>query len=119
MPLPTTPDSWLEQFDLPASPFGTGRGNYELYEEDDAFTLSVEMPGFDTDDISVAWDEGVLNISAEREDDQRGEFRTYHQRFRFPSEVDADAITAEYTNGVLEVTLPTEATITGREIEVQ
>ncbi len=119
MALPTTPSSWFEQFDLPDSLFGAGRDDYELYEEDDAFVLSVELPGFEPDDISVAWDDGVLNIGAE-DDDGQGQYRTYHRGFRFPKQVSDDEITAEYTNGVLEVRLPIEGTaISGREIPVQ
>jgi HSP20 family protein len=120
MPLPTTPDSWFEQFDIPNQLFGAGRSDYELYEEEDGFVLTVELPGVDPDDISLAWDSGVLNIGAENTDEEREQRRTYHRRFRFPKQVAADDITAEYTNGVLEVFLPIEeVTVSGREIPVQ
>ena len=122
MALPrSTPSSWVQDAEFPSQLFGRGADDYQLYEEDGEFVLSVELPGFDTDDISVAWDDGVLNIGAERTDDQRGQRKTYHRRFRFPKHVDDDDITAEYTNGVLEVSLPIEAgaTASGREIAVQ
>ncbi|MEF8872704.1 MAG: Hsp20/alpha crystallin family protein, partial [Haloarculaceae archaeon] len=95
--------------------------DYELYEEDDEFVLSVEMPGFDPAEIEVTWDDGVLNIAGEHEDEQRGERKTYHRRFRFPKQVDDDGISAEYNNGILEIRLPveTDATTRGKEIEVQ
>nr|WP_276304018.1 Hsp20/alpha crystallin family protein [Halomarina sp. PSR21] len=72
-------------------------------------------------EISVSWDDGVLNIAAEHEDDQRGQRKTYHRRFRFPKSVEDEEVTAKYTNGVLEIRLPVEtgAPVTGREIEVQ
>ena len=101
MALSTGPtSSWMQSLDFPSRLFETGSNDYELYEEDDEFVLSVEMPGFDPEEISVSWDSGVLNIAAEHED---------------------DAITAEYTNGILEVRLPvlTGATVSGTEIEVQ
>ncbi len=122
MALPTRPaSSWLQGTDFPSRLFETGRNDYELYEEDDEFVLSVEMPGFDPEEIDVSWDDGVLNVAAEHEDDKRGERRTYHRRFRFPKGVDDDGITAQYTNGILEVRLPvtTGATARGKEIEVQ
>ena len=121
MALPTSPtDSWMQSLDFPSRLFGTGRNDYELYEEDDEFVLSVEMPGFDPEEISVSWNDGVLNVAAEHEDEARGQRKTYHRRFRFPKDVDDDAITAEYTNGVLEVRLPvtTGAAVTGTEIEI-
>lgn len=122
MALPTGPtSSWLQSTGFPSRLFETTRNDYELYEEDDEFVLSVEMPGFDPEEISVAWDDGVLNVAAEHEDDHRGERKTYHRRFRFPKNVDEEAISAQYTNGILEVRLPVVrgATVSGREIEVQ
>ncbi len=120
MALPTTAfNPWQSGIDFANRLFG-GMDDFELYEEDDAFVLSVEMPGFDAADIDVVWDDGVLNISADREDTERGRQRTYHRRFRFPKEIDDDAVTANYTNGVLEVHLPAEeGTLTGRQIELE
>lgn len=117
----TAPSSWIQGTDLPSQLFGTGREDYELYEEDGEFVLTVEMPGFETEEISVAWDDGVLNIAAEHEEKTREHRKTYHRRFRFPKRIDDEEITAEYNNGVLEVRLPAEtgATVTGREIDVQ
>ena len=122
MALPSTPaSSWLESTGFPSRLFESGRNDYELYEDDDEFVLSVEMPGFDPEEITVAWDDGVLNIAAEHEDDQRGQRKTYHRRFRFPKSVDDETISAEYNNGILEVRLPviTGATTRGKEIEIQ
>lgn len=121
MALPRNPaTSWLQGMDMPSRLFEYGRDDYELYEEDDQFVLTVEMPGFDTDEITVSWDDGVLNIAAEHESEERNQRKTYHRRFRFPKHVDDEAISAEYTNGVLEVRLPIEqgAIVSGREIEV-
>ncbi len=113
--------SWTQGLDLPSRLFETGSTDYELFEEDGEFVLSVEMPGFDPESISVSWDEGVLNIAAEHEDTQRGRRRTYHRRFRFPKSIDDEEIAAEYNNGILEVRLPilADATVSGTEIEVQ
>ncbi|AAG20865.1 MULTISPECIES: Hsp20/alpha crystallin family protein [Halobacterium] len=122
MPLPTgSTSSWLQNSGFPSRLFETGRNDYELYEEDDEFVLSVEMPGFDPEEITVSWDEGVLNIAAEHEDETRSQRKTYHRRFRFPKNVEDDDIEAQYNNGILEVRLPvlTGATTRGKQIEVQ
>jgi HSP20 family protein len=121
MALPRTPSSWIQELDFPSQLFETGSTDYELYEEDDEFVLTVEMPGFDPDEITVTWDAGVLNIAAEHVEDDRGQRKTYHRRFRFPKTVDDEDIWAEYTNGILEVRLPIEmdAAVTGTEIEVE
>ena len=111
----------MQSLDFPSRLFETSRNDYELYEEDDEFVLSVEMPGFDPEEIDVSWDDGVLNIAGEHEDDRRGERRTYHRRFRFPKTVDDDGIEAQYTNGILEVRLPVQSgsQVSGKEIEIQ
>ncbi|MEZ3117108.1 Hsp20/alpha crystallin family protein [Halobaculum sp. MBLA0147] len=122
MALPSTPtSSWMESFDLPNRLFETGSDDYRLYEEDGEFVLSLDLPGYDPAEIDVTWDEGVLNVAANREDDQRNERRTYHRRFRFPKAVEADDITASYDNGVLDVTLPVEtgAAARGERIPIE
>ena len=123
MPLPANPgSSWMQGLEFPSQIFGeTGGTDYELYEEDDEFVLTIELPGFDRDEMSLAWDDGVLNVSAEHVDESRGRRRTYHRRFRFPKGVDEDGIAASYRNGVLEVTLPlaNEAAATGTPIPIE
>jgi len=122
MPLPTSPtDNWMQGMDFPSRLFGDRRSDYELYEEDGEFTLSVELPGFDREEIDLAWDEGILNVAAEHVDEDRGQQKTYHRRFRFPKDVDDDAISASYTNGVLEVTLPLreETAARGKTIPIE
>nr|WP_094523698.1 MULTISPECIES: Hsp20/alpha crystallin family protein [unclassified Halorubrum] len=119
--MPTPTSSWTQGFDFPNRLFETGGNDYELYEEEDEFVLSIELPGFDPEEITASWDDGVLNVAAEREDEQRGMRRTYHRRFRFPKTVDEEAIDASYQNGILSVRLPVvvDAAMTGTEIEIE
>ena len=121
---PMTPSTWRRSLDLPSRLFGEdglGGDDYELYEEDGEFVLTVDMPGFDRDEIAVAWNDGRLTVSAEHVDEHRDRQRTYYRRFRFPKEVEEDDIVAEYSNGVLEVRLPIAAGIgiEGKEIPVE
>ena len=111
---PTNPSSWRQSLDVPSRLFGegyTGSDDYDLYEEDDAFVLSIDAPGFDREEIDLTWDRGVLNVAAEHVDKERGRKRTFHRRFRFPKDVDTEGIDAAYRNGVLEVTLPIQQDI--------
>jgi HSP20 family protein len=121
MALPTSPNTWTQSLDLPSRLFGTGGDDYELYEEEGAFVLSVEMPGFDPAEIDLNWYDGRLNVAAERVDEGRNRKRTDHRTFRLPKDIDEDAIGATYENGALEVTLPIEAgeVEKGVTIEVQ
>lgn len=110
----------MQNLDTPSRLFGDGN-DYELFEEDDEFVLTVEMPGFEREEIDLAWDDGVLNVAAEHVDDSRGRKKTYHRRFRFPRDIDEDAIEATYTNGILEIRLPAleRGSARGTPIEVE
>lgn len=119
----TTPDNWTQSLDLPSrifpSTFGGLFEGVELYEEDEEFVLTCDRPGFDLEEITVSWDDGVLYISGAHEDESRNQRKTFHRSFRFPKDVDPDEISAAYQNGVLEVRLPVAAVPTrGHEIEV-
>ena len=99
-----------------------------LVETDDAYEVSLELAGFDRDDIEVTVDQGVLTISGERAEEHEGEERTYHMKersvgrfsrsFSLPSSVDAESVTAKYDNGVLRVNLPKQEEARTRKIEV-
>lgn len=120
MALPTrTGSSEADTFGTPSGFFGSGT-DYELYEEDGNYVLSVELPGFDPAEIDVTWNDGVLNVAAEQDESAPRGPRTTHRRFRFPSAVDDDGITASYSNGILSVTLPVETGgMGGQEIEIE
>ncbi len=124
MPIRPASGSWMQGLDLPTrllSDETYGGSDYELYEEDGEFVLTIDMPGFEPEEIDLAWDDGLLNVAAEHVDERRDRKKTFHRRFRFPKEIDDDAIEAEYTNGVLEIRLPVleGATAQGKTIPVQ
>lgn len=95
-------------------------GAVEFYEEDGVYTLRIEMPGFQLEDISVTWHDGTVAVSTTLTS-QSGESRTYHRAFWTPKEVDPDDIDARYRQGVLSITLPIEDEDApyGEEIEVK
>ena len=121
MPMLEPANTWTQGLDFPSRLFESGSNDYELYEEDGEFVLSVELPGFDPAEITASWNDGVLNVAAEHENEDRGSLRTYHRRFRFPKSIDEDAIKAEYQNGILAVRLPVtvEGAVSGTEIEIE
>nr|WP_197428022.1 Hsp20/alpha crystallin family protein [Halogeometricum sp. CBA1124] len=120
--LPDRPaNSWTQGLDFPSQLFATGSDDYELYEEDGEFVLSVEMPGFDPEEITVTWDDSILNVAAEREDETRGRPKTYHRRFRFPKRRGRGHHRDVQQRHPVQVTLPvvTGTPTTGKEIPIQ
>lgn len=93
---------------------------------DKEYVLRAELPGLKPDkDIKVSVENGILNVHAEREEQEhvrgRSEFRygLLQRAVRLPASADPEHIVARYRNGILEVTVPlTAAAPNGRQITV-
>ena len=91
----------------PAERFGVGAA-LDLTEHDDAFVLTVDMPGFEREEIDLRYHDGTLWLSAEHEsgDETSTRRRSMREQVAIGREIDVEAIEASYHNGVLEVHLP-------------
>jgi HSP20 family protein len=88
----------------------------DLVEADDHFVLKADLPGLSEGDVSIEVRDNALTISGERkaehETRERGFYRVERSFGRFsrsltlPEGVDADAISASFDRGVLEVRIP-------------
>jgi HSP20 family protein len=88
----------------------------DLVEADDHFVLKADLPGLAEDDVSIEVQDGTLKISGERkaehETREQGWYRlersygSFSRSLTLPDGVDADAISAEFDRGVLEVRIP-------------
>ena len=82
----------------------------DIRDEGDRYIIESELPGFNKEDISVDISDGYMTVSAEHsteneEKDDKGNYIRRERSFDI-SDVDADHISAEYKNGVLEMILP-------------
>ena len=91
---------------LPAGSYG--QTNIDLAERDGEFVLSADLPGFETEEITLSFDDGMLSIVAEHDEESEttSRSRTVHERVTVPAEIDVEAIEATYRNGVLTVHMP-------------
>lgn len=92
----------------------------DIKEAGDSYRLEADLPGFKKEDISISLDGDLLTIGAQRsteneEADKDGSFvrreRTYgaFSRSFDVSGIQHEGIKAEYTDGVLKLTLPKKA----------
>ena len=87
----------------------------DVTDTGDAFVLDAELPGFKKEDIKIDIENDCLTISAERKMDEEEKQKNFIKRERFygsysrsfdVSGVNVDGIEAEYTDGVLKLTMP-------------
>ncbi len=93
----------------------------DVFENEDAYFVKVDIPGIDQQDIQLSVSNNVLTLKGRREQKsgeeegkkkgkryQREErfYGTFHRTVPFPMPVDADNIDAKLKDGVLYVTLP-------------
>jgi HSP20 family protein len=99
----------------------------DLSETDDAYVVEADLPGVNRDQIDIQLQDRELVITGEvPESGQKGrrhrrsrrtgrfEFRTY-----LPGDVNADAVDAQLSNGVLTVTIPKSQEAQPRQIEIK
>ena len=87
----------------------------DVLDTGDAFKLECELPGFKKEDIKIDIENDCLTISAERKMDEEEKQKNFIKRERFygsysrsfdVSGVNVDGIEAEYSDGVLKLTMP-------------
>lgn len=88
----------------------------DVSETDDAIEISAELPGIDEKDVDVEVADNVLTIKGEKKSEKEEKNKDYHlversygsfrRAVSVPVEVDPEAITAQFTKGVLKVTMP-------------
>lgn len=107
----------------------------DIAETDNAYVLSVDLPGVDGKDIDLSADEDMLTLRAERKrqheskDDDGVRFHRmersvgrFERTLSLPVDADTDNISAAFNNGVLEITVPRRDDIEstrGRRIEIE
>jgi HSP20 family protein len=100
----------------------------DLVEAEDHFVLKADLPGLSDEDVSIEVQDGTLTISGERraehESHERGWYRiersfgSFSRSLTLPDGVDADACSARFENGVLEVSIPKPEERKPRRVEI-
>ena len=85
----------------------------DIRENEKAYLMDVEIPGFEKKDITLSLEKGYLTISADKKEcsDKK---ETYLRRERncrvsrtyYVGEVNRELIKAKYENGVLQIEIP-------------
>lgn len=98
-----------------------------LYDKGDNLVVSVELPGYAKEDISLKVQGNYLEIQGKRaaakpegytvHRTERGA-ASFSRSFTLPYEVDADSVEASLKNGILTMTLPKSEAAKPKQIAV-
>ncbi|SLN32747.1 Spore protein SP21 [Roseovarius litorisediminis] len=84
--------------------------------DDNAYRITVELPGVDEKDIDVQVHEGVVSVTGEKseEREEKGDtwffserqFGSFSRSFRLPADADGEKVDASLKDGVLTISVP-------------
>jgi HSP20 family protein len=101
----------------------------DIAEHDDAYTVKMELPGVNKDEVKITLESNILTIRGEKKHEKDTKKENYHRieriygsferSFTLPTTVKSDKIDAAYNNGVLQITLPKAEEAKPKQIEVK
>ena len=102
-----------------------------ISESDNQFDVELAVPGLKKEDFKINLDKNVLSVSAEKKTETTDETKKFSKReynytsfsrsFTLPESADQTKIEADYTDGILKLTIAKkeEAKVQAREIAVK
>jgi len=101
----------------------------DVEEDEQEYRISADLPGVDPKDLNVSLESGVLTLSGEKKEESEKKDKNYHRiersygsfsrSLRFPNDVNADQVHAEFQNGVLRIRVPKAESSKPKRIEVR
>ncbi|MEZ5338515.1 MAG: Hsp20/alpha crystallin family protein [bacterium] len=100
----------------------------DVKEDEQQFSVLVELPGLKSSDIEVQVENNVLFISGERRMEEKKEGENWHfversygsfsRSFRLPKNVDSEGVKASYSDGMLSISIPKAEEARPRKVEI-
>jgi HSP20 family protein len=101
----------------------------DLEESDGEYLLKADLPAVKKEDVKVSLENGVLAIEGERKQEKEEKNKKFHRiersygkfvrRLAVPTDADAQKVSAEFKDGVLNVHLPKSPAAKPRSIDVK
>jgi HSP20 family protein len=113
--------AWQERLERLAAQHGTAWAPpIDVYETEDRYVVTAEVPGVSRDQVELAVQDNRLTVRGARNGGAESETQHFHQverghgsferTFRFADAVATDQISADLRDGVLTITVPKAAT---------
>lgn len=95
--------------------FGLAHDGVKVAHSEQAWTLSLDLPGVAREQLTIAVDGPVVRVQTVADAP-----RQYKAAYQLPEDIDAEATSAKLENGVLTLTLgKKKPVVTSRTIQVQ
>jgi len=134
--LPFWPDSLIDNFfrpyrDREALRDSSWNPPMDFIDDHDQYILYVDAPGIEKEDININFKDGILFVEGKRAhekevnngDNVRYLFErrcgTFKRHFHLHVDINVDEMKADYSNGVLKVTVPKRTESAVRKIPVE
>jgi HSP20 family protein len=88
----------------------------DMSEDEKAYKISAELPGLDTKDVDLSISGNTLVLKGEKRQEKEEKQKNYYwsersygsfqRAFELPASVDHDKVSADFSKGVLTITLP-------------
>ncbi len=117
-------DKFIEDF----FSMSTGVGTVEtVVETEDALVLTIELPGFSKEKIEIDIDGGFLNVSAARDIPSSDKVKIlsggnpvkkFDKSYKIGASLDTDKVSADFTDGILEITIQKKEEIKKKSVKI-
>jgi HSP20 family protein len=104
------------------------RPRVDISETESEFLVTADLPGVETEDVAINFEDDTLIVSGERKQESTTEetnfYRTeriygrFSRSFTFPKGIEVNKISAKFDNGVLRVSVPKTAESKPRKIKI-
>ena len=107
----------------------------DVKEENNAYTLEMELPGRSENDVDIELDHDNLTIASKKEEtkeskedkkDKKTKYilkergcSSFERRFALPADVDTESITANFKNGILTINMQKKAIAAPKRIAIE
>ena len=107
-------DRSFERF-LAESFFAPVKTGVKVEQDEQAWTVSLDVPGVTREQLTIAIDGAVVRVATVKDAP-----RQYQAAYELPADIDAEATSAKLENGVLTLSLgKKKPVVTSRQIEVK
>ena len=101
----------------------------DVVENEDGYLVKASVPGMKPEDLEITYNNSTLTIKGQVKEDQETKDKKFHLRERrfgsfirsltLPMTINADAISAEYKDGVVTLRLPKTEAVKPKKIAIK